>query len=132
MSINLSNFRIIEVSKDKAGRYIKLDIRLPDGDCIVRWDLDEFTYKQIKEIVSKKYFDSLAIDYLYELVPYSLTYQEKPNSHPYYRGVIRCVQGDRAARIEFPCSERFAGNMVWFRQEVNKVEDLKYLIWENF
>ncbi|MEO2076581.1 MAG: hypothetical protein ABGX20_14525 [Bacillus sp. (in: firmicutes)] len=132
MSINLNNFRIVEVSKDKVGRYIKLDVQLPDGDRIIRWDLDEFTYKQIKEVVSKKHFDSLAIHYLYEIVPYVSTYQEKPKSQPYFRGVIRCIQGNRAARIEFPCSERFAGNMEWFRKEVKKVEDIKHLIWENF
>ncbi len=84
MSINLNNFRIVEVFKDKVGRYIKLDVQLPDGDCIIRWDLDEFTYKQIKEVVSKKHFDSLAIHYLYEIVPYVFTYQEKPNSQPDY------------------------------------------------
>lgn len=132
MSINLDNFRIVEVSKDKVGLYIKLDVQLPDGDCIIRWDLDDFTYKQIKEVVSRKHFDSLAINYLYEIVPYVSTYQEKTKSQPYYRGVIRCIQGNRAARIEYPCSERFAGNMEWFRKEVKKVEDIKHLVWENF
>jgi hypothetical protein len=132
MLINLSNFRIVEVSKDKVGLYIKLDVQLPDGDCIIRWELDDFTYKQIKEVVSRKHFDSLAINYLFEIVPYVSTYQEKPKSQPYYKGVIRCIQGNRAARIEFPCSERFAGNMEWFRKEVKKVEDIKHLGWENF
>ncbi|MCA1030921.1 hypothetical protein LCL95_07810 [Bacillus timonensis] len=132
MSTNLNNFRIVELSKDKFGRYIKLNVQFPEGDCIIRWDLDEFTYKQIKEVVSKKHFDSLAIHYLYEIVPYVSTYQENPMSTPYYRGVIRCIQGNRAAKIEFPCSKRFAGNMEWFRKEVKKVEDIKHLVWENF
>jgi hypothetical protein len=131
MSLNLNNFQIIEVSKDQAGRYIKLNIELPDGDCIIRWDLDEFTYEKIKEVVSKKHFDTLAIDYLYEIVPYVSIYQEKSKSQPFYRGAIRCIQGSRAARIEFSCSVRFAGNMEWFRNEVRKVEDIEHLFWSN-
>ncbi|WP_413306295.1 hypothetical protein AA0X95_05485 [Bacillus sp. 1P10SD] len=132
MQMNLNKIRIVEVSKDKIGSYIKLDVQLPDGDCIIRWDLDELTYKNIKEVVSKKHFDSLAIDNRYEIRPYISTYQERPNSQPYFKGVISCIQGNRVARVEFPCSERFAGNMEWFRKEVKKVEDIKHLFWENF
>lgn len=40
MAINLPNFRIIEVSKDEKGRYMKLEIQLPDELSIIRWDLD--------------------------------------------------------------------------------------------
>jgi hypothetical protein len=132
MPINLSNFRVVEVSKDKIGRYLKLEVQLPDGDCLIRWDLDEVTYKQIKEVVSKKHFDSLAKDYRYEIAPYIAYHQEIPKSQRYNRGVIRCIQGNRVIKIEFPCSERFAGNMEWFRKEVTKVEDIKHLFWENF
>jgi hypothetical protein len=130
--MNLNTFRIVEVSKDKVGSYIKLDVQLPDGDCIIRWDLDEMTYKNIQEVVSKKHFDSLAIDNRYEILPYVSTYQERPNSQPYFNRVIRCIQGNRVAKVEFPCSERFAGNMEWFRKEVKKLEDIKHLFWENF
>jgi hypothetical protein len=132
LSLNLNNLQIDEVSMDKIGRYLKLNVQLPDGDCIIRWDIDVFTYKQVKEVVYKKYFDSLAIDYRYEIVPYISTYQERPKSQPYYRGVIRCIQGNRVARVEFPCSERFAGNMEWFRKEVKKAEDIKHLLWGKF
>lgn len=53
IAINFPNFRIMEVSKDAKGRYMKLEIQLPDGLSIIRWDLDQFTYTRIKELVSK-------------------------------------------------------------------------------
>lgn len=62
----------------------------------------------------------LAIDYRYEIVPSISTYQERAKSQPYYRGVIRCIQGNRVTRVKFPCSERFAGNVEWFRKEVKR------------
>ncbi|MGD6842520.1 hypothetical protein ACQCVH_08335 [Bacillus infantis] len=130
--MNLNNFQILDVSKDQIGRYLKLKVELPDGDSVIRWGLDEFTYRQMKEIVSKKYFDSLAIGYHYELAPYVGTYKKNPKEPPGYRGAIRCIQGNRAARIEFPCSSKFAGNMEWFRKEVSGVSDLQHLSWENY
>lgn len=130
MAINLPNFRIIEVSKDEKGRYMKLEIQLPDEQSIIRWDLDQFTYTRIKKLVSKKHFDSLATDYSYELLSYASSHQEKANSIPTFVGIIRCIQGNRSIRIEFTCSERFAGNMAWFRNEIQNKEDLKHLIWQ--
>ena len=130
MAINLPNFRIMEVSKDEKGRYMKLEIQLPDGLSIIRWDLDQFTYIRIKELVSKKHFDSLATDYTYELLSYAGSHQEKRKSIPTFVGIIRCLQGNRAIRIEFTCSERFAGNMAWFRNEIQNKDDLKHLIWQ--
>ena len=127
MVINFPNFRIIEVSKDVKGRYVKLEIQLPEGLSIIRWELDQFTFLQIKEVVSKKHFDSLATDYSYELVPYTKGYQE--NNIPTFNGIIRCIQGKRMIRIEFVCSKRFAGNMVWFTNEVQNIDDIKHLLW---
>ncbi|MGD6855922.1 hypothetical protein ACQCVO_12670 [Bacillus infantis] len=130
--MNLNNFQILDVSKDHIGRYLKLKVELPDGDSVIRWGLDEFTYRQIKEVVSKKYFDSLAIGYQYEMVSCVGTYKESLKESPGYRGTIRCIQGNRAARIEFPCSSKFAGNMEWFRKEVSGVEDIEHLLWEKY
>ena len=108
---------------------MKLEIQLPDGPSIIRWILDQFTYMQIKEVVSKKHFDSLAIDYRFELVPYTTSYQEKPENIHTFKGIIRCLQGDRSMRIEFICSERFAGNMAWMKNVVRHTDDIKHLIW---
>lgn len=130
MAINLPNFRIMEVLKDAKGRYMKLEIQLPDGLSIIRWDLDQFTYIRIKELVSKKHFDPIATDYTYELVSNTSSYQERPKSIPMYVGIIRCLQGNRSIRIEFTCSERFAGNMAWFKNEIQNKDDLKHLIWQ--
>jgi hypothetical protein len=130
--MNLNNFQILDVSKDQIGRYLKLKVHLPNGDCVIRWGLDELTYRQIKEVVPKKNFDSLARDYSYEMVPYVSIHQEKPKSQPNYRGAIRCIQENHAAKVEFPCSSKFAGNMEWFRKEVSGVEDVKHLLWENY
>jgi hypothetical protein len=129
MAINIPNFRIMEISKDAKGRYMKLEIQLPDGQSIIRWELDQFTYTQIKRMVSKKHFDSLATDYRYELVPYTNGYQELPKSTPTFNGIIRCIQGNRSIRLEFICSQRFAGNMAWFRNEVQNIDGIKHLKW---
>jgi hypothetical protein len=132
MCIILNNFQIIEVSKDKVGNYIKMEVQLQDGTSVIRWGIDDFSYKGIKENVTRNYFDSLEVKYHYEIVPYAITYQEKANSRPIYKGVLRCIQGNRVGRIEFLCSERFAGNLEWFRREVQKVDDIRHLFWENF
>jgi hypothetical protein len=86
----------------------------------------------MKEIVSKKFFDSLATGYHYELAPYAWTSKENPKEPPGYKGAIRCIQGNRTARIEFPCSSKFAGNMEWFKKEVNRVEDIEHLLWKKY
>ncbi len=71
--------------------YIKRLVTRSDGSFIMRWDLDRFTYKQVKEIVTRKYFDSLADDYRYEMRPYISGYQDSSNSTPVYCGALRCI-----------------------------------------
>ncbi|WP_417900203.1 hypothetical protein ABN702_08135 [Bacillus haimaensis] len=78
MYVNHKNLRIIKVSNDRNGHLMKLEITLFDGIAIIRWGLDEFTAKGIKEIVSRIYFDSLEKEYHYELLPYVGTCVEKP------------------------------------------------------
>ncbi len=132
MSITLSNFLIEKVSKDDLGKFLKLHIQLPDGHCVIRWGLDEFTYLQMNKIVSNKYFDPLAVDYKYELVPYVSTYHDRKNNSTYFKGVIRCIQGRRIARVEFICSDQFAANMEWFKKEVRNAEDVRHVLWDHF
>lgn len=59
MYFNHKNLRIIKVSNDRNGHFLKLEIILSDGIAIIRWGLDKITSKRIKEIVSINYFDSL-------------------------------------------------------------------------
>lgn len=107
-------------------------VKLPDGLLTIRWDLDHFTYKQIKEVVTKKYFDSLANDYSYNMRPYISSYQDRAYSTPVFYGAVRCIQGKRAKNVEFKCSELFAGNMEWFRNNVHYLKDIDHLKWGNF
>ncbi|WP_342543260.1 hypothetical protein MHH33_06430 [Paenisporosarcina sp. FSL H8-0542] len=55
----LDKLRILEISKDKIGRYVKFRATLADGTLDFRCELDALTYKHLRESVSKKYFDSL-------------------------------------------------------------------------
>ncbi|WP_186580281.1 hypothetical protein [Aquibacillus kalidii] len=125
-------FRILDVSKDKIGRYLKVEIELGDGSGIIRWGLDQYTYSKLKEAVSTRYFDSLAADYRYELAPYYSSVKKTPNSSTTYLCHVRCVQGKRATSISVSCSEKFAGNMEWFQNEVSTIADIKHLEWHNF
>jgi hypothetical protein len=52
VTFNHKNLRIIKVSNDKNGHFMKLEITLSDGIAIIRWGLDDFTFKKIKEIVA--------------------------------------------------------------------------------
>ena len=124
--INHKNFKILAISKDEMGKSMKLEIELPDGTITIRWALDNFTYRRIKEITSRNYFDSLSTAYRFELVSYYISCYDSS-----YRGYIRCIQADRAKRIEFICSENFAGNMEWFRKEIQSIADIQHLAWEN-
>lgn len=127
--LNLPNFKILQVSRDLKGAYIIIIVELPDGSIQIRWDVDEFTYEEIKGITARNYFDSLAKGYYFELLPYINTYSDQVRKVA-FESHIRCVQGDRAKRIDFMCSERFAGNLEWIRQEVREVEDLKHVEWK--
>ena len=132
--IGLQRLAILKVSRDEIGRYVKWKANLSDGTLEFRCELDAPTYKHLRKAVDTKYFDSLATEYQYDLI---LTYQfnEKVDlklSDLPYNGVIRCTKSDRAIQVEFPCSERFAGNMEWFRKEVESIEDIQHLAWANF
>ncbi|MGM0835144.1 MAG: hypothetical protein ACQEV7_03240 [Bacillota bacterium] len=132
MSFNHKNLRIIKVSNDRNGNFMKLAITLSDGFAIIRWSLDDFTFKRIKEIVFMNYFDKLEKEYHFELVPIVETCVENPKGERKFIGNVRCVQRRQAARIEFECSEKFAGNMEWLKREVRSLKDIKHLFWENF
>lgn len=125
----LDKLRILEISKDKIGRYAKFRASLSDGTLDFRCELDALTYKYLRESVSKKYFDSLASGYQYDLI---LNTQQNVNNDLPFKGIIRCSQGNRAIQVEFPCSERFAGNINWFAMEVKTTKDIQHLEWTNF
>lgn len=126
---NLPNYKILRVSKDMLGHYLKVRIELLDEPIQIRWDVDELTYDEIRSITRRNYFDSLAKDFHFELLPYSSSYKDELNNTA-YEGMIRCVQGDRAKRIEFICSEQFAGNLEWLRHPERNVKDLELVRWK--
>ncbi len=132
MFINHKNFKVIEVSRDRIGLYCKLEVKLPDGTLVIRWGLDHFTYKQIKNVTSKSHYDSLATHDYFELLPYVVSFQERPKSTPVYYGYLRFIQGNQARKVQFTCSELFAGNMEWFRKDVRGINDIGHLDWGNF
>lgn len=128
--MNQENIRILNVSKDTTGCHLKLKITLPDGSAVIRWGIEEMDYKRLRDILSSNYFDSLEVHYHYELLTFIGVSLDKPKGEKKFIASLRCVQGQKVAKIEFECSERFAGNMEWFRQEVRSLEDLESLRWE--
>ncbi|WP_141432193.1 hypothetical protein [Bacillus sp. 03113] len=127
-----TNFKIINVSRDSLGRFMKLQLPLVEGEFMIRWALDEFTYLQIKQIFSTKYFDSLAKGYRYELVSFYSHHLEKTDNKTIYKGSIRCILPDRSMNIPFVCSPQFAGNMEWLTHVAKNLQDIEHLKWENF
>ncbi|MGG3466838.1 hypothetical protein ABES02_04770 [Neobacillus pocheonensis] len=121
------NYEILSVSKGIHNPFVKMKVTLSDGSAVIRFGLDEDTYENMKEIVSKNYFDSLAKGYRFELLPNYATYQELENNQPVYMGSIKCIQGKWAKNLQFPCTARFAGNLEWFKQAVYSIEDIKHL-----
>lgn len=132
MIVNHKNMKVLKASRDTLGTHLQLEVTLPDGKCMIRWGLDEVDYINIKDIIKKNYFDSLNAEYHYEILPYISVSLDKPKGKQKFIARVRCVQGQKAAKIEFECSERFAGNMEWFRQEVRGLEDVESLRWDNF
>ncbi|KMJ57674.1 hypothetical protein AB685_15670 [Bacillus sp. LL01] len=129
---NHENMKILKASKDTIGSHLKLEVTLPDGSIIIRFGLDEVDYIKIRDIVKKNHFDSLEAEYHYELLPYIGVSLDKQKGEQKFIANVRCVQGQKAARIEFECSERFAGNMEWFKRDVRCLRDLEHLKWEKF
>lgn len=129
---NHPNLKILKTSKDRFGSHLILEVILPDGIIVIRWGLEDEDYKKIRDVVIKSYFDNLESVYHYELLPYVGVSLDKPNGKQKFLANLRCVQGKKAARIEFECSERFAGNMEWFKKDVRCIKDLEHLKWEKF
>ncbi len=125
--MNQENIKILNVSKDKVGCHLKLKVILPDGSTVIRWGLEETDYIKLRDIMKHNYFDRLAEDFFYELIPFTGVSLDKPKGKKKFIASVRCVQGQKVAKIEFECSERFAGNMEWYRQEVRCLEDLENL-----
>ncbi|MCG1023289.1 hypothetical protein [Sutcliffiella horikoshii] len=132
MIVNHENMKVLKASRDTLGSHLQLEVTLPDGKCMIRWGLDEVDYINIKDIIKKNHFDSLNAEYHYEILPYISVSLDKPKGKQKFIASVRCVQGQKAAKIEFECSERFAGNMEWFRKEVRGLEDVESLRWGNF
>lgn len=128
---NHENLKILQASKDHFGSHLKLEVTFGDGTIVIRWGLDEIDFLRIIEIIKSNYFDSLEQGYHYELLPYVGVCLDKPNGKQKFLANLRCVQGKKAARIEFECSDRFAGNLEWFKKEVRCLKDLDRLRWEN-
>ncbi len=129
---NHQNLKILKASKDHFGSHLKLEVMLPDERIVIRWGLDDEDYIKIRDIVKNNYFDSLEAGYHYELLPYVGVSLDKPNGKQTFLANLRCVQGKKAARIEFECSEKFAGNIEWFKKDVRCIQDLEHLKWEKF
>ncbi|WP_226683205.1 hypothetical protein [Sutcliffiella horikoshii] len=128
---NHQNLKILKASKDPFGSHLKLSVILPDGIIVIRWGLADEDYLRIRDIIKENYFDSLEAGYQYELLPYVVVSLDKPNGKQKFLANLRCVQGNKAARIEFECSQRFAGNIEWFKKEVRCIQDLEHLKWES-
>lgn len=126
------NMKILKASKDPFGSHLKLEVILPNGIIVIRWGLADEDYLRIRDIIKENYFDSLEAGYHYELLPYVGVSLDKPNGKQKFLANLRCVQGNKAARIEFECSERFAGNIEWFKKEVRCKQDLEHLKWEKW
>lgn len=127
-----TNFKIITVSRDALGSFMKITLPLIEGDFIIRWALDDFSYLQIKQLVSTKYFDSLAKGYRYELVSYYSSHLENLGAEMIHKGYIRCILPDRGKNIPFLCSPQFAGNMEWLTHVAKSRHEIEHLDWKNF
>ncbi|WP_404448600.1 hypothetical protein LG307_04690 [Sutcliffiella horikoshii] len=126
------NLKILKASKDRFGSHLKLEAKVADGTVVIRWGLDDVDYLKIRDVVKNNYFDTLESGYHYELLPYIGVSLDKPNGKPTFLANLRCVQGQKAARIELECSEKFAGNIEWFKKDVRCIKDLEHLEWEKF
>lgn len=129
--VNHENMTILNIAKDPHGPHLKLEVTLPDGKAVIRWGLVEADYSKLRDIVTHNHFDRLDGNYYYELVPFTGVNLDKAKGKQKFIASVRCVQGQKAAKIEFECTERFAGNMEWFRLEVKGLKDLESLRWEN-
>ncbi|NLP49850.1 hypothetical protein [Bacillus sp. RO1] len=132
IQVKHENLKILQASIDRFGSYLMLEVALADGRIKIRWGLDAEDYVEIRNIIKENYFDSLEGEYHYELLPYVGVSLDQPNGKQKFLANLRCVQGKKAARIEFECSDRFAGNMEWFKKDVRCLQDLEHLKWEKF
>ncbi|KPB03279.1 hypothetical protein AAV98_18210 [Bacillus sp. CHD6a] len=127
---NHENLKILQASKDHFGSHLKLEVTFPDGTIVIRWGLDDIDYLKIIDIVKSNYFDSLEKDYYFELMPYVVVSLDKPYGQQKLLANLRCIEPKKAAKIQFECSDRFAGNLEWFKKEVRCLQDLDHLRWE--
>lgn len=118
---------IVDVSRQPAPSVL-LRVSFPSGEeTLIRWGLDNKTYGALKRAVEDTYFDSLA-DHE-SLLP--LTYQASgPKGDPGRKvyAHVEKVSGHRRKQLDVECSERFAGNLRWFRESVRCPQDVAHLV----
>jgi hypothetical protein len=108
----LPQFEVLQIAEDDIGAYAKLKAIYYDGEIVIRWGLDPFTYGNLKRAVSNRYFETMpGIVYEYKLIT-SYSHNRKKD----YVGYLECILGKQTKQIEFNCSELFAGNIEWMRK----------------
>jgi hypothetical protein len=122
---------ILEVSFDTIGKYIKINGHFEDGEIILRWGIDQLTFRNLRSSIEKKYFDDMVgVKYTFRLLKgYSFKIDEIGKK--IYVARLECFCDHKNKEIEFVCTELFAGNMEWFKN-IKKIEEIRHMDWNNF
>jgi peptidoglycan/xylan/chitin deacetylase (PgdA/CDA1 family) len=116
---------ILRVHEDDLGPYAKLRVTLADGEVIIRWGLDKYTYRHLQHLMFTQVLSvSTAPEYRCLLVLEDSALQPSAAT-----GWVEFQFRGRRTRHSYLCSKEYLGNLRWLAG-VQSAEELDGLRWE--
>lgn len=123
------DIRIEKLGKDEKGEFAILCIEEEPQSVNVRIGIDQFTYKHLHSSMQSGFFDSLGRkEHKYYLGWYSATGSNDSPEDRTFSALIECRHGKKKKQIPVPCSQFFAQNIQWFKENYKSPDDVKHLI----
>lgn len=119
---------VLSVQEDALGPYAKIKATMVDGEIVIRWGLDPFTFAHLSKLIITQ-STSWSNETGYKCL---LALDEMQN--PTGQGTVCSLLiqlGVDMVRLSFTCSELFQSNLAWLRG-LHSVDDLRDLDWNHW
>ncbi|WAH36961.1 polysaccharide deacetylase family protein [Alicyclobacillus dauci] len=126
---DLKTVEVLSVEEDHYGPFAKINVQLVDGEMVIRWGLDRYTYKHLRKVVYSGFGEfGPSANYRCMLLLNGGGSSHLPNR---FVSSLMCQLGTQWIRIEFLCSALFLSNLEWLRN-VETVQELDALCLERW
>lgn len=127
--LHVLSLEVLRVQEDDIGAYAKIKVTTMDGEAVIRWGLDDYTFHHLKGLVFTQgldFQDGNSVHYRCLLSTEGVFDNTYPNT-----GWLECYLGTHQTRLSFPCSDLYTSNLQWLLQ-VESLDDLEGLRWNKW